>query len=129
MLKTTKQMRQVNSTHPAPEKVAVIKKLNVSKKKKKGKNEHTTSDSKLYRFLEMSKITSRDLKKQKTNKNQEGSLSRLIGSKSELVYLLAEAEEISPLSRYTVEIKLIITITWFILLCSMGKYHKMTRSI
>lgn len=101
----------------------------MSQKKKKGKNEHTTSDSKLYRFLEMSKITSRDLKKQKTNKNQEGSLSRLIGSKSELVYLLAEAEEISPLSRYTVEIKLIITITWFILLCSMGKYHKMTRSI
>lgn len=99
MLKTTKQMRQVNSTHPAPEKVAVIKKLNVSKKKKKkGKNEHTTSDSKLYRFLEMSKITSRDLKKQKTNKNQEGSLSRLIGSKSELVYLLAEAEEIAHLA-------------------------------
>lgn len=40
MLKTAKQMRQVNSTHPAPEKEVDKKKLIVLKKKKKAKWMH-----------------------------------------------------------------------------------------
>lgn len=71
MLKRAKQMRQVNSTHPALEKEVVIKQLIVFKKKKKQpQNEHTTSDSKLYRFLAMPQITLQDFKKTKTKQTK-----------------------------------------------------------
>ena len=74
MLKTAKQMRQVNSTHPAPEKEVDKKKLTVLKKKKKGKMNALHQIVSYTDSWQCPKLLHRTLKnkqKNKKNKNQD----------------------------------------------------------